>query len=297
MENAMNFRTQAEQFMLEIANRARPNTVQVYRSLLDVRILPAIGGVEMADVGNKTAKMLVSRLAEARLSPATVTLAVGLVKQIVKSAVDEEGNQLYPRTWNNRFMGVPDIDPDAQKTPVSTSLTLQEAITATNGQVQALVAILAGTGLRIGEALALSTIDNGVDNLWDKEAGRMTIRATLTGGKVQPAPKTRAGKRVIDLDPRLNDFLRAQLGTVEGRMFTISGRTLRRRVEAHGIRGFHSMRRFRITHMQGMNVPATLIKFWAGHAASDVTERYTKMGSQIEERKAWSERAGLGFQL
>lgn len=80
-------------------------------------------------------------------------------------------------------------------------------------------------------------------------------------------------------------------------MFTISERTLRQRLAELGIPGFHSLRRYRITHLQGQNVPATLTKFWAGHAAGDVTERYTKVGAQIEERRTWSEKAGLGFSL
>lgn len=80
-------------------------------------------------------------------------------------------------------------------------------------------------------------------------------------------------------------------------MFTSSEDNLRRQLVVLNIPGFHSLRRFRITHLQSMNVPTVLTKFWAGHAASDMTERYTKMGAQIEERRIWSEKAGLGFQL
>src|SRR5277367_3288968 len=135
MENAMNFRQQAEVFMAEIATRTRPTTVQVYRSILDARILPAIGGVKMADVNNKTAKMLVGRLTEARLAPSTVTLAVSLVKQIVKSAVSEEGEQLYPRTWNADFIRVPEVDPASQKAPVATQEAVSGAVLASLGEL------------------------------------------------------------------------------------------------------------------------------------------------------------------
>jgi len=293
----MNFKQQAEQFMTEIANRksdpVRSNTLHVYRSLLDARILPAIGGKDLADVNNKTVKMLVGRLAEAELSPATITLAVSLVKQIVKSAVDEEGDPLYPRTWNARFIDAPAIDPSSQKAPITPAQTLQDAVGSTSGEVRVLIALLAGTGLRIGEALALTAGD------WDPDARTLQIHSTVVDGLVQPTTKTKAGIRTVDLDPALNQMLHSLFANREraGRLFTASSRTLRRRIEAVGIRGFHSMRRFRITHLQGQNVPTTLTKFWAGHAAGDVTERYTKVGSQVEERKAWSERAGLGFQL
>ena len=63
----MNFEQQAEKFMSDITSRkdapVRSNTLHVYRSLLTVRILPALGGLELADVGNKAVKMLVGRLA------------------------------------------------------------------------------------------------------------------------------------------------------------------------------------------------------------------------------------------
>lgn len=290
--------------MSEIASRksdpVRSNTLHVYRSILDARILPAIGKVEMADISNKTAKMLVGRLTEAHLSPATITLAVSLVKQIVKSATDEDGNQLYPRTWNTRFIDAPRVDPSSQKAPITPAGTLQEAVGTAKGEVQVLVALLAGTGLRIGEALALKVgPDDGSASIWDPISGTLTIRTTMVDGRIQPDTKTKAGTRVVDLDPALATFLHSQFANRESRMplFTSSESTLRRQLTSLGIPGFHSLRRFRITHLQAANVPPTLTKFWAGHAAGDVTERYTKMGAQIAERKNWSEKAGLGFSL
>jgi integrase len=298
----MDFRTQADLFLTEIANRqsgpARANTLKAYRSLLSSRILPLIGGLDMKDVGNKTAKVLVASLVSADLSAATITLAVSLVKQIVKSAVDDEGNQLYPRTWNTRFIDAPKVDKSTQKTPVAHPAALQSAVQPSNGEVGVLVALLAGTGLRVGEALSLMVgEDDGVNSFWDAANKTLNLRTTLVDGQVQNATKTKAGTRVVDLDTRLNDVLRLQFANAEGRLFRTSERTLRRQIEALGIHGFHSMRRFRITHLQAENVPQMLTKFWAGHAAEGQTEQYTKMGSKIQERKDWSERAGLGFSL
>lgn len=280
--------------MADIAGAARPNTLHVYRSLLDRRILPAIGGLELAEVDSLTVKSLVGRLAEAHLSPATINLTVTLVKQVVKSAVDGRGNRLFPVAWNSDFIKAPRIDPDSQKTPVTPSQTLQEAITATTGEIQALVVILGATGLRIGECLALG-LPGG--NRWDREAGTLTITSTLVNGTLQPAPKTRAGNRVVDLHPDVNAYLCSQFANSEQPMFPMSEPTYRRKFATLGIHGFHSLRRFRVTRLQLANVPESLIKFWAGHAAKDVTARYTKVGSEIAARKEWSEKAGIGFQL
>ncbi len=207
----MNFRQQAEQFMSSKANSLRPNSLHSYRSLLDARILPAIGEVEMSEVDNATVKLLVSRLAEAHLRPATIRSAVSLVKKIVSSAWDSRGNRLHRVDWNTEFIAAPKVDPSSQKTPICPAPAIQEALGTTSGEVRVLVALLAGTGLRIGEALALKVgPDNGVDSIWNPETGTLTIRSTMVRGRIQGETKTKAGTRVIDLAPELNNLLRTQ---------------------------------------------------------------------------------------
>ena len=295
----MTFKTQSEAFMSEIASRksdpVRTNTLHVYRSLLEARILPFLGKEDMVNVNNRTVKALVAHLTEGGLSPATITLAVSLVKQVVKSAVDENGDQLYPRTWNSRFIDAPRLDPASQKAPTCPIPAIRAGLDTTSGEVRVLVALLAGTGLRINECLALTRED------WDAAASTLKVHSTMVRGKLQGETKTKAGTRVVDLNPALNQLLHSLFANRESwtddRLFLTGERTLRRRIAELGIPGFHSLRRFRITHLQSQNVPTTLTKFWAGHASGDMTERYTKMGAQIEERKTWSEKAGLGFTL
>jgi integrase len=290
----MNFETQAEQYMIEIASVARPKTLQVYRSILNTRILPAIGKLELSEVDNKTVKLLVGRLAEADLSPATISLAVTLVKQIVKSAVDERGNPLYPVVWNPGFIKAPEVLPEAQNAPIMGQKPLGEALQRTSGRVKVLVALLAGTGLRIGEALALGVEDG---NVWDPQSGTLSIRATVENGQLQPQPKTRAGRRVVDLAPQLNDLMKAAEFQEDAPLFPKSYHSYFREFQKLGIPGFHSLRRLRVTHLQNENVPISLIKFWIGHSAGDISERYTKFGAEIRMRKDWSIKAGLGFSL
>ena len=38
-------------------------------------------------------------------------------------------------------------------------------------------------------------------------------------------------------------------------------------------------------------------RFWVGHAGKDITDRYSKLAENIELRKEWARRAGLGFEL
>jgi integrase len=121
---------------------------------------------------------------------------------------------------------------------------------------------------------------------------------TMVGGQFQAAPKTKAGKRVIDLPGEVNSLLRLLFANHVAPLFPLSESNYRRQFAALGIPGFHSLRRFRVTHLQlTPNIPESLVKFWAGHASKGTTARYTKVAGEIATRKDWSERAGLGFSL
>jgi len=295
METAQTtFREQAEKFLSDAASDVRSNTLASYRSTLNARILPFLGEEDLAKIDSATAKSLKDRLIEGGLSPATVNLAVGLMKKVVASATDARGNRLYTPKWNNDFIRLPEVNPRLQKAPIATAKAISNAVASTSGEVKALIALLAGTGLRIGEAFAIG-VPGG--NVWDPEAGTITITSTWAQGQVQPHPKTEAGNRVVDLHPDLNALLRSLFANRESRMFTASIRTYERILLKLGIPGFHSMRRFRITHQQMQNVPSMIVKYGVGHAAGDITERYTKVGSEIEARRRWTTEAGLGFQL
>lgn len=291
----MTFREQAEKFLTDTASENRSNTLASYRSILHARVIPFLGEENLASIDSATAKSLKDRLIEGGLSPATVNLAVWLMKKVVESATDDRGNRLHRPGWNNDFIRLPRIK--AQKTPITPSQTLSGAISGANGEVKALIGLLAGTGLRIGEALALGVGPSWPGNVWDREAGTILVRATLVRGHLQLSPKTEAGNRVVDLHPGLNTFLLSQFPNPDGQLFHIPVRTLYRQLATLGIEGFHSMRRFRLTHQQLNNVPQPLVKYAAGHAAGDVTERYLKVGSEIEARRKWALDAGLGFDL
>lgn len=305
----MTFKTQSETFLKGIQfrrrNPARLATVRAYQSFLNGHILPLLGEKQVSEVENGTVKGLVVELVKSGLKPASITSIVSVVKQVVGSAVDENGNQLYPRKWNNDFLDLPVIKPAEQDAPIVPVKTLEKAIRRAKGTDVALYALLAGTGLRVGEALALMVgPDDGKNSFWQPETGILTIRTTLTNGKIQSAPKTEAGNRLVDLDPRLNDFLQSHLETTPGLLFRsaaggpVRTNTAYMRLEEAGIsEGFHAFRRFRITHLDTVGVPPGLQRFWTGHAAGDVHESYVRMGEKIDERKAWAEKAGLGFEL
>lgn len=306
----MKFNNQAERFLTQAEQRrknpVKANTIAAYRSQLNVWILPSLGDMNLGDVQNPQVKALVDTMSQAKLSPSTITSAVSLVKQIVGSAKHEVTRQpLFPVTWDDEYLDVPTVKPSEQDAVAATPQAIEFVIGRAYGQDKALYALLAGSGIRIGEARALKIgPDDGINSFWIPEQGTLIIRSTVVRGHLQDSTKTLAGVREIDLAPSLNEFMKANLNLAPGLVFQnqhggfLDDGTLYSRLVKAGISdGFHSFRRFRVTHLKSENVPDMLIKFWTGHAASDITERYTKIGADIQKRREFAINAGLGFSL
>lgn len=151
------FREQAEAFLNHSVNRkrrpAKPQTISGWRYCLKNWLNPVIVDLSLACVSNGTVKILVAKMHEAKLSAQTMTTYVNLVKLIVASAIDDNGDQLFPRKWNNDFIDLPVIE--NQKQPTFTAETMSAIVLKAAGQDQVLYALLAGTGLRVGEAFGL----------------------------------------------------------------------------------------------------------------------------------------------
>src|ERR1700752_404743 len=297
----MNFKDQAEQFLKAAQTRKRnpikASTVRKYESSL-THVLPLFGTRDLADVNNNALKTLVSKLAADGLSASTIVGVVAVVKLVVASAVNDQGEELYPRTWNHEFIDLPVIDQKSQKTPVAGAQAISQAIRHADGQDKALYALLAGSGLRIGEVRALMVgPEDSVKSTWNPDIGIIYVKQALIREGLS-TPKTDAGTREIDLSPELNAYLIAALAPVEGQsMFRpIREMTAYDHLEKVGIPGFHSLRRFRVTHLR-KSVPEGLLKFWIGHSNESVTDRYDKIRADVDARKSFAVKAGLGFSL
>ncbi len=291
----MTFEQQSEAFIQSIQTRKRnpvkPATVEKYEACLK-HALPLLGNRDLSQVNNSSLKVLVAKLSEEGLSASTITCVAVVVKLVVASAVNDEGEELYPRSWNNEFAELPIINVSAQKAPVANSGAITAAIAKSRGIDKALYALLAGTGLRIGEALVLTSAD------WDKAAMTVSVTKTLVGNAVQNSTKTEAGIRTVDLTPELNNFLIQTIGGVDGRLFPMNKVTAWRHMESDGLYdGAHTLRRFRVTQLRKSAVPEGLIKYWTGHSNESITDRYDKIRDDVVARKQFAIKAGLGFQL
>jgi len=304
----MDVATQADIYLMSLQTRkrgtAKASTLAAYQSYLKNWIVPNIGNLDLGEVKNGTLKKLVTTMADAGLSPATIAGVTNCVKGIINSAVSEEGDYLYPVKWNHEFIDSPPVNARDQESPMIGPLEVRTAILAVSGQYRPLLALLAGTGCRISEALAIKKGPCPDSSYWDPARAIVSISTQIYRGQEQ-SPKTAAGFREIDLAPSLNDFLTcnfnlkpaSELLFCDENKEPLTLSAVYRATASANIPGFHSFRRFRTTHLRSMRVPEDIIQFWIGHSGKSITDRYSKMAQNIEERKKYAVEAGLGFEL
>lgn len=308
--SAVTFAEQAEMFLsTKMASKRKPikpATLCTFRSIInrlkDPKEPYQLGDIPLSAVNNAVLKKLVADLTDKKKSAKTIVNYTGLVKLVVSSAIDSEGEELYPRKWNSEFMDLPIVTKQHQPTLLADSMT--KLIAAAEGTERMLFALLAGSGLRAGEALGLDLSHLSGDYR------TISVKQSNWNNRIQ-APKTLAAVREIDLCSTLSEMLRDYVGDRQtGLLFLNSkGRALSQsNVLRRGIHpllkkigvermGFHAFRRFRTTHLEKQDVPGSLLDFWIGHSDSKVTARYLKLKKDVSFRLEVAERVGLGYEI
>ena len=72
------------------------------------------------------------------------------MKLVVASAVNEEGDRIHPRIWNHEFIQLPLVIKETQKRPTINKAEVSALLNSMKGRYAVLVALVGGTGLRIG---------------------------------------------------------------------------------------------------------------------------------------------------
>jgi integrase len=231
----------------------------------------------MAEQNNRLLRDLVRDL-RADYKPASIRLFATVLQRVMDYPRDDNGTRLYKCEWNWDFADLPAVIPAQQKAPMIPTDELNAVVRSHRDGL--LYAVLAGTGLRVSEAVALRQTD------WDRKAGILFVRAGKTASAV----------REIDLAQGLNERMRAGIPAGQDKLFPGSLTFYRGRAE--GVTGFaHSFRRFRLTHLRRVGAPEDLLRFWLGHASQSVSDRYSRIRCDREFRREQAERAGLGFTL
>jgi len=177
---------------------------------------------------------------------------------------------------------------------------LARIIAAAKGQYRVLFALLAATGMRIGEAAGLHVDDLDLDHLV------IYVRRSVWRGQELP-PKTETAERQIDIDPLLAQMLREYLGDSQrARLFearngaplsdvNIRNRILHPLLAVLGIpkAGLHAFRHARVTMLRKHGTPPDLQKQWIGHSSLRTTDRYSHTDQELEYRRQAAGRVGL----
>lgn len=303
-------REQAAWWIEHVQQRKRkpiaPATVEWWQGALDAWILPALGDVPLSSVGNLALKGLVEKMVKAGLSPKTVNTYSQVVKSVVGSAVNEEGEQIFPRKWNHEFIDLPVVDKSKQNTPHFTGDVIAGILASSKGYKQMFCALLGGTGLRAGEALGLEVGKHISDDF-----NTLYIRQKVRRGKLEDFLKTEGGRRDVDICPALAEMLKRYVGErTSGFLFqnkngnSLSQTNLLRRGLHPALKklgqpkaGFHAFRRFRTTWLRKNRTPEDLIRFWLGHADQTVTDGYSKLREDVQYRREVADKIGLGFAI
>jgi integrase len=200
----------------------------------------------------------------------------------------------------------PIVNPKRQRRPALRLDAINTLVSGSTGDEQALYVLLAATGMRISEGLALETkhfVNDGrtieVSQQVDRDIPRI-VRYL----------KTDAGTREVDLPTEVAEYLRAFISGKSGLLFqtrngtpylhnNLEQRWLTPRLQAMGIdekgMGFHAFRRFRKTWLRGERCQEDINNFWMGHQPETMSELYSRMEFELARRLDEAERVGVGF--
>lgn len=255
---------------------------------------------------------------EKGLSPLTQEAILKAIGYVLHSFYDESGNRKYPVCWNRDFLDTPLLTPankpaysaEQVSAIVRESLRMKQRDERKYGVFFAIYNVLAGTGMRLGEMLALRCDDVKADKT-------LVIERRDYQGNID-VPKSAAGIRVIDLCDYLYELIMAQrlrqersyeIQTPNPLLFSRPSGTALTHYELYDwslypiVRKLqiadsacHAFRRFRTTHLQYRTVPESLISYWMGWKPTvSMLTLYSRITQDAEWRRQWANRVGLGF--
>lgn len=258
------------------------------------------------------------------LAASTIRFMLGIVRQVRASAVDEHGNEIYPYTWNNKYIKAPKVRKKDMKRPSITPDVMTGLAMIANVFYRVLFILLGATGARIGEMLAVE-----IDKHISADFRTISIRQKVREGNVEPRLKTEASSREVDLHPAISELLKWFVGDRKSG-FLFPGKwadrpTVYRAVSRHlhkelkklgydndydhsSKAGTHVFRRFRITYLRNVvSCPEGVRHFWLGHAkdgerddradGDEMGAWYDTIGKNRPFRLQKAEECGFGFNL
>src|SRR6266700_889888 len=317
MQSEVTFREQADiLFNNETSRKRNPvatATKEFWRGCLDNWLIPNLGDLPVSEVNNGAVKRLIPIMMK-KLGPKSITSYVGIVKQVVASVANEEGEELYPRKWNADFMDLPVVDKTKQNTPAFTSEVMTGLAKWKNLTVRMIFILGGAGGLRVGEVLGIDVAKH-----ISSDFRTIIIEQKARNCKIEDRVKTRTSMRKVDLHPSVAALLGKFVGDRKtGLLFAsrngkplsqsnILKRHLHPALQQIGYvnpatgthkAGNHAFRRFRNTYLRNRaNCPLGLYQYWLGRSEASMSALYDKIKEDNSFRLEWAEKCGIGFEL
>jgi integrase len=272
----------SEKWFSELEGKS-PSTMQAYRDRLDRQVLPALGNVRVREI---SVGLLDRHLAAVRAShgPALAKMTKSVISGMCSLACRHDAMKSNPCRDVARIPSRPRRAPRSLTVEEVKALraSLSDDAKARGRDLPELVAFMVATGLRIGEACAVSWPDVDID------AGTVTVRGTVLRvkgqGLVISRPKSATGERVLEL-PSWCVALLQQRGPSSGPVFPTprsrnlrdpnnTRRDLREAFVAMGMPGVtsHAFRKTVATLMDEAGLSARSAADQLGHAKPSVTQ-------------------------
>jgi integrase len=124
--------------------------------------------------------------------------------------------------------------------------------------------------------------------------------------------KTDAASRDVDLSVEAAEYLRKYMDGSAGLLFktrnntpylhnALEERWLTPRLQSMGLdekgMGFHAFRRFRKTWLRGKRCQEDINNFWVGHKPKSMSELYSRMDEELDQRLREAEIVAVGFTI
>jgi len=264
----------------------KPKTRVCCKSLLDARLLPALGDVPLADLRTSQIQSMLTRFQEEGLSPSRCRQVVMVLSQVMDAAIADGLIRSNPCRSVRR--------PRLPKTEmrVLSAAEVESLAEAIEPQYRTLVHALAYGGLRWGEAVALARESVDLDR------GRLAVKRSVAeaGGVLYTGETKTYQQRSVVLPTFLRAELRSHLDQFVGSwdravLFTAPDggllrysnfvpRHWRPALERAGIEtiGLHVMRHTCASLLASAGAPIKAIQTQLGHSTAEMTlNRYSHL--------------------
>jgi integrase len=250
----------------------RPETLADYRSDLERIAVPFFGRMQLAAIEPRDVKRLAAQLAASGLSAGSVRNALAPVRTLLATAFEEGLIRSNPAAGLRIAQRVEE-NGDEPQAKALTEDELRTLLTEVPDEWRLFFEFLAHTGLRIGEAVAVTWADV------DFGRRRVHVRRRLYRGRLD-SPKSRYGRRQVPLSERLSQALWRLRGTSadDAPLFVsqsgsyldasnVAARVLKPAARRAGVpwAGFHTFRHTCATMLFRHGLNAKQAQMWLGH--------------------------------